>query len=83
VCYGNGTASFQADRLTFREICPLLEKDPNRPLIQRLTLSFSRSDVYSFTYLQLIAALTLRSYSAFPRSRVAMPIVAADPGIKF
>jgi hypothetical protein len=83
VCYGNGTGPFQADRLTFLEICPLLEKDPNRPLTQRLTLSFSRSDLYSFTYLQLIAALTLRSYSAFSRNRVAMPIVAANPGIKF
>jgi hypothetical protein len=83
VCYGNGTASIQADHLTFLEICPFLEKDPNRPLTQRLSLSFSRSDVYSFTYLQLIAALTLRSYFAFSRSRVAMPIVAANPGIKF
>jgi hypothetical protein len=78
------------ERLPFKQITTLfgkfvllLEKDPNPPLTQRLTLSFSRSDVYSFTYLQLIAALTLRSYSDFSRSRVAMPIVAADPGIKF
>jgi len=78
------------ERLPFKQITTLfgkfvllLGKDPNPPLAQRLTLSFSRSDVYSFTYLQLIAALILRSYSDLSRNRVAMPIVALDPGIKF
>jgi hypothetical protein len=73
------------ERPPFKQITSLFEKFVlyYRPLTQRLTLSFSRSDLFSFTYLQLIAALTSRSYSAFSRNRVAMPIVAANPGIKF
>jgi hypothetical protein len=71
------------ERPPFKQITSFFEKFVLccRPLTQRLSLSFSRSDVYSFTYLQQIAALTLRSYFAFSRSRVAMPIVAANPGI--